>query len=192
MIVETSREYFSISSFGRKHEVSCTMFWVCTNCTNFVWHTGTIFHLVRQSQKVQSVMLGCQCVLSHLLPVLNFTVVFTLNFIHFKFINTLNYSERDNFIFSTPAFVAWYFCFPRKVCDKISRSIWTHDQIKENGNNVRIKHFIYNPACTLFQLRKNGMFSETVKQIRKQYKITSCQMFFLKITLHFFFALDAM
>ena len=43
MITETSREYFSISSFGRKHEASFTKFWFCTNCTNFVWLTGTIF-----------------------------------------------------------------------------------------------------------------------------------------------------
>ena len=58
----------------------------------------------------------------------------------------------------------------------------SHDlmfKIKENGNNVRMKHFIYNLACicTLFKLRNNGMFSETVKQVRKRYKITSCQMF---------------
>ena len=43
MISETSREYFSISSFGQKHEASFTMFWFYTNCTNFVWLTGIIF-----------------------------------------------------------------------------------------------------------------------------------------------------
>ena len=33
-------------------------------------------------------------------------------------------------------------------------------------------------AWILFKLRNNGMFSEMVKQIQKQYKITSSQMFF--------------
>ena len=28
-------------------------------------------------------------------------------------------SNRDNFIFPTPTFVTWYFCFPRKVCNMI-------------------------------------------------------------------------
>ena len=28
-------------------------------------------------------------------------------------------SKRDNFIFSTPTFVIWYFCFLRKVCNMI-------------------------------------------------------------------------
>ena len=66
--------------------------------------------LVRQSQIVQSVLQDCQYVLSHLLPECNLLVqgpkitynyclsrrfyvllwCFTLNFVHFKFINTLN------------------------------------------------------------------------------------------------------
>ena len=39
----------------------------------------------------------------------------------FHFIGTLIRwtSKRDNFIFSTPTFVIWYFCFPRKVCNMI-------------------------------------------------------------------------
>ena len=28
-------------------------------------------------------------------------------------------SKRDNFIFATPTFIIWYFCFPRKVCNMI-------------------------------------------------------------------------
>ena len=42
-IIETSPEYFSILIFGREHQVSFTMFWFCTNCTNFVSLTSTIF-----------------------------------------------------------------------------------------------------------------------------------------------------
>ena len=42
MISETAQEYFSISSFGQKHEASFRMFWFCTNCINFVWLTGAI------------------------------------------------------------------------------------------------------------------------------------------------------
>ena len=70
--------------------------------------------------------------------------------------------------------------------------------IKENGNNVRMKHYIHKLACTSWHeccLRNDRMFSERGKQIRKQYKITSSQMFFLIMLsqlLHFFFTLDAM
>ena len=65
--------------------------------------------LVRQSQIVQSVMQDCKYVLSHLLPVCDMLVqgpkityyycdgfkikimlCFTLNFVYFKFIDTLN------------------------------------------------------------------------------------------------------
>ena len=37
---------------------------------------------------------------------------------------------------------------------------------------------MYFVARILFKLRNNEMFSEMGKQIRKQYKITSSQMFF--------------
>ena len=37
---------------------------------------------------------------------------------------------------------------------------------------------MYFVAWILFKLKNNGMFSETVKQIRKQYKIPSSPMIF--------------
>ena len=49
-IIETSPEYFSILIFGREHQVSFTMFWFCTNCTNFVSLTGTIFQKLHTRQ----------------------------------------------------------------------------------------------------------------------------------------------
>ena len=99
---------------------------------------------MRQSQIVQSVMQDYQYDLSHMLPVCNLLVqgpkitynyclsrrsgllwCFTLNFIlnnYVEFIlNSLIRwtSKRDNFIFSAPTFVTWYFCVPRKVCNMI-------------------------------------------------------------------------
>ena len=61
-------------------------------------------------------MQDCQFVLSRLLPVCNLQLLFvktvllfflwcfTLNFVNFKFIDTLK-SQSDNFIFLTPTFV---------------------------------------------------------------------------------------
>ena len=49
-IIETSPEYFSILIFGREHQVSFTMFWFYTNCTNFVSITGTIFQRLHTRQ----------------------------------------------------------------------------------------------------------------------------------------------
>ena len=45
----------------------------------------------------------------------------------------------------------------------------------------------------IHKLKTNVMFSETEKQIQKQYKITSSHLFFnyMKSTFNFFLALDA-
>ena len=93
--------------------------------------------LVRQSQIVQSVMQDCQYNLSHLLPVCNLLVqgpkklTITVcqdgqgycgdwRWILFILNSLIRWtSEHDNFIFSTPTFVIWYFCFPHKVCNMI-------------------------------------------------------------------------
>ena len=94
---------------------------------------------MRQSQIVQSVMQDYQYDLSHLLPVCNLLVQgpkitynnFTvcqdgqgycgdLRWISFILKSLIRWtSKRDNFIFSTPTFVIWYFYFPRKACNMI-------------------------------------------------------------------------
>ena len=61
-------------------------------------------------------------------------------------------------------------------CDKISRSIWT--QIKENGNNVRMKHLIYNLACTLWHESCLSLETMGCSLNSKTDKIPSSQMLF--------------
>ena len=98
---------------------------------------GKCTQLVRQSQIVQSVMQDYQYDLSHLLPVSNSFVqgpkktyitvcqdgqgyCGVLHWISLILNSLIRWtSKRDNFIFSTPTFLTWYFCFPRKVCNMI-------------------------------------------------------------------------
>ena len=79
-------------------------------------------------------------------------------------------------------------------CGKISRSIWT--QIKENGNNMRMKHYTYKLACSskhesCLSLETRGKQGNRFENSTKLPQ--SSHMFFeLSQLLHFFFALDAM
>ena len=94
---------------------------------------------MRQSHTVQSVMQDYQDDLSYLLPVCNLLVqgpkitynIITvcldgqgycgvLRWISFISNSLIHWtSNHYNFIFSTPTFVTWYFCFPHKICNMI-------------------------------------------------------------------------
>ena len=127
--------------------------------------------LVRQSQVVQSVMQDCQYVSSHLLPACNLLVqgskILTITVCQdgFKFycgvlrwisfiLNSLIRwtSKRDNFIFSTPTFVTWYFCFPRKVWNMIP--LFSQKRTKED-------------KLTFFLLGKNEIMLLTNEKYRR-------------------------
>ena len=127
--------------------------------------------LVKQSQIDQSVMQYCQYILSHLLPACSLLVqglkILTITVCHggFKFycsvlrwisfiLNSLIRwtSKHDNFIFSTPTFVTWYFCFPRKVCNMIP--LFSQKHTKED-------------KLTSFLLGKNEIMLLTYEKYRR-------------------------
>ena len=60
-------------------------------------------------------------------------------------------SKRDNFIFSTPTFVTWYFCFPRKVCNMIP--LFSQKHTKED---MLIFFLLEKNEIMLLTYEKNG------------------------------------
>ena len=121
---------------------------------------------MRQSQIAQSVMQDCQYVLSHLLPACNllaqgskicqdgFKFYCVLRWISFILNSLILWSsKRDNFISSTPTFVIWYFCFPRKVCNVIP--LFSQKHTKED---MLAFFLLEKNKIMLLTYEKNGWF----------------------------------
>ena len=132
--------------------------------------------LVRQSQIVKSVLQDCQYFLSHLLPVCNLLVQGSKYNLQLLFVKTvLNFycgvllwisfilnsfirwtSKHDNFIFSPPTFVTWYFCFLRKVCNMIH--LFSQKLLHYKLGCVRFEYF-YNVIKQCWTLSIQFLFN---------------------------------